>query len=217
MNLTIPKIFFTSDTHYNHKNIVSGCSTWGERGPDSSIHSKQNTRKFDTLEKHNEAIVAGINNIVGENDILYHLGDWSFGGYEFIPKFRERIICKNIHLRYGNHDEHIEKNKIIADKPSQDLFSSTNHIFWGNIASQEFYLSHYAHRVWPRSHKGTIHLYGHSHDTLEKHPYGKSMDVGVDAAFRLFGEYRPFSWYEVMAIMNKREILIVDHHNKYTS
>jgi len=31
-----------------------------------------------------------------------------------------------------------------------------------------------------------------------------SMDVGVDAAFQLFGEYRPFSLDEIENVMSKR-------------
>ena len=55
-------------------------------------------------------------------------------------------------------------------------------------------------------------LYGHSHDSLEYEAWGKSMDVGVDAAFRILGQYRPFSYEEIKAIMDKRDIKVLDHH-----
>ena len=116
MKLEIPKgvnVWFTSDTHYNHKNICRGVSNWAEgRG----------TRDFATLQKMNESIVNQINSKVMEDDILFHLGDWSFGGFESITEFRNRIVCKNIHLILGNHDHHIEHN--IDDV--QDLFASVN-------------------------------------------------------------------------------------------
>jgi calcineurin-like phosphoesterase family protein len=73
-------------------------------------------------------------------------------------------------------------------------------------------MSHYAHRVWPHHHKGSIHLYGHSHSNLDD-DWGKSMDVGVDAAYKRFGEYRPFSLDEVLKIMENKKIKIVDHHD----
>lgn len=76
---------------------------------------------------------------------------------------------------------------------------------------------HYSMRVWNGSHKGFIHLYGHSHSSLEHAPWGKSMDVGVDNAYRLFGEYRPFSLKEVVEMMSKREIEFIDHHDKNTN
>lgn len=82
-------IFFSSDSHYNHQNICRGVSTWPEgRG----------TRDFHSLGEMNDAVVSGINSVVGENDYLVHMGDWSFGGFESIVEFRKRIVCKNIIL-----------------------------------------------------------------------------------------------------------------------
>jgi calcineurin-like phosphoesterase family protein len=92
-------IWFTSDTHYNHKNICKGVTEWS----DADI----SCRDFQTIEEMNDAIVNSINKYVMENDILYHLGDWSFGGINSIWEFRKQIKCKNIHLILGNHDEHI--------------------------------------------------------------------------------------------------------------
>ena len=118
------RLFFTSDTHYNHKNICRGVSDWGKGGEFS-------TRDFNTLSKMNDTIVNGINEVVGQDDILIHLGDWSFGGIDSISEFRRRIICKNIHLVLGNHDHHILNNKVIADDmfdeySIQTLFSSVS-------------------------------------------------------------------------------------------
>ena len=97
------KLFFTSDTHYNHKNICRGVTSW--------THADGHTRDFPTLAKMNDTIVNNINSIVGQDDILIHLGDWSFGGFESISEFYYRLTCQNIYLILGNHDHHIEKNK----------------------------------------------------------------------------------------------------------
>ena len=116
MKLTLAphqRIWFTSDTHYKHSNICRGTSNWG---PDSK------TRDFDTLDHMNDTIVNNINHLVREDDVMFHLGDWSFGGYESIEEFRNRLLCKNIHLLLGNHDQHIERNK----GDIQKLFSSVN-------------------------------------------------------------------------------------------
>ena len=102
------KLFFTSDTHDRYDNICSATTRW-EKG-------EGNTRKFASLEQMNDTIVNNINEVVGENDILFHLGDWSFGGFEKIAEFRDRINCKNIHLILGNHDHHIERNKQLTDR-----------------------------------------------------------------------------------------------------
>jgi calcineurin-like phosphoesterase family protein len=68
------RLFFTSDTHYNHTNICRGISNWdGRRG----------TRDFNSLDEMNASIIDGINSTVGEDDVLVHLGDWSFGGFDY--------------------------------------------------------------------------------------------------------------------------------------
>lgn len=102
-------IWLTSDTHFHHKNIVRGTTTWGS-DPTKGDASVNHTRDFDTLEEHDEALIKNINAVVMPDDVLYHLGDWSFGGQEQVWNFRKRIYCKNIHLILGNHDHHIEKN-----------------------------------------------------------------------------------------------------------
>ena len=84
------RLYFTSDTHYNHTNICRGVTRWTD--------AEDITRDFKTLDQMNDRIVNGINSQVGQNDVLFHLGDWSFGGFEFIEQFRNRINCKNIHL-----------------------------------------------------------------------------------------------------------------------
>ena len=206
-------IFFTSDTHYNHKNIVRGTSEWKsfEEGG-----SHQRTRDFDTLEEHNEALVKSINSIVKENDILYHLGDWSFGGHENIKIFRNRLNCKNIHLIFGNHDQHIEPK----DSPYRGCFNSAQHVKQfslrlgtektGKYGKQGFFLSHYSHQVWNQHHHGVIHLFGHSHGTIKG--IGKSMDVGVDT-----NNLYPYHLDEILDIMKGKDIEIIDHHNKNTN
>ncbi len=99
------EIFFTSDTHYHHKNIVRGTTSWEKIEPSMGI---QRVRNFNTLEEHNDTLVNNFNSLVKENDTIYHLGDWSFGGHEQIKIFRNRLNCKNIFLIFGNHDQHIE-------------------------------------------------------------------------------------------------------------
>ena len=103
-------IWITSDTHYGHKNICRGVTDW--RLPDGLIPVEQ-TRDFSTIEKMNTAIVNNINSVVGQDDILIHLGDVSFNGFDQIREFYNRLVCKNIHLILGNHDTHIEKNRAI--------------------------------------------------------------------------------------------------------
>jgi len=69
------KVWITSDTHYSHKNICRGVTNW--RMPDGSVPVEQ-TRDFPTIETMNASIVNNINGLVGQDDILIHLGDWSY-------------------------------------------------------------------------------------------------------------------------------------------
>ena len=196
-------IWITSDTHFGHTNIV---------GPKVSSWSN-GYRNFDSLHQMNMALVEGINKYVKEDDILYHLGDWSFGGAQNIKHFRDYIICKNIHLILGNHDQHIIDKDIPFNGGTFnpiDLFSSVQDVKTISIGKMKIFLSHYSHRVWLGSHKGVIHLYGHSHSSIPD--YGKSMDVGVDVAFKMFGEYRPFNISDINRIMEKRDFIKIDHH-----
>lgn len=188
-------IYFTSDTHYGHKNIVRGESRW----PDDA-----GCRDFDTVKEMNDILVENINTTVGEDDVLYHLGDWSFGGLKNIFEFRQRLKVKTVHLLLGNHDENIRKNR----EGCQALFTSVSDYKEIKIESYTIILSHYSFRVWNRSHKGSWMLFGHSHNTLQGVNDIKSMDVGIDA----HPEFRPFSYEEIKKIMNKRKIINVDKH-----
>ncbi|MGN7127393.1 hypothetical protein [Methylorubrum thiocyanatum] len=49
----------------------------------------------------------------------------------------------------------------------------------GGRGGATIWLSHYAHRIWYRIHRGDLHLYGHSHGTIPDAPEGMSTDVGV--------------------------------------
>jgi|SRR6478609_5821047 len=203
--------FFMSDTHYHHKNIVRGTTSWSVT---EGEHFK--VRDFDTLEEHDDTLVERINSLVKENDELWSLGDWSFGGYEQIALFRKRLICKNIHLVFGNHDQHIEP----INSPYRKLFASCQYYKemslkvdrkWGQVQKVKLILSHYAFRVWNKSHHGSIHLYGHSHGTLPD-AGNRSMDVGVDT-----NNLYPYHLDEILDIMLKRSVHVVDHHNQNTN
>ena len=99
------KWWVIADTHYNHSNICDGVTKW----------TNGKTRNFATLEEMNAKIVESINKYVGVNDVLYHLGDWSFGGIESLWEFRKQIICKNVIIIPGNHDHHIKNNKVLPN------------------------------------------------------------------------------------------------------
>ncbi len=210
MKLTLntgQKLWFTSDTHYNHANICSATTKWTD---------PVTCREFKTLEHMNATLVGNINECVGQDDILFHLGDWSFGGFEQIERFRNQIVCKNVHIITGNHDHHIENDR----EGCQSLFSSVNKYLNLNVkwnvgtqyaGDQRFALMHFPIASWDNMARGAIHLHGHVHfNSNIRIGKGKMMDVGCDG-----NELYPIEMSEVLRLMGRQPIKSLfefDHH-----
>lgn len=79
------KIFFTSDTHFGHKNIIEYCN-----------------RPWSTVEEMNEGMVERWNSKVSAEDTVYHLGDFAMGPKENLG-WRQRLNGHVILIK-GNHD-----------------------------------------------------------------------------------------------------------------
>ena len=199
------QLFFTSDTHYMHKNICRGTTSWS--------NADGFCRDFDTLDQMNDRIVNGINSVVGQDDILFHLGDWSFGGFERIEEFRNRINCKNIHIVLGNHDHHIERDR----EDIRRLFTSVNQYLElevkGKDWEQNYVLMHYPIISWNKMNDGVIHLHGHVHLSADRRiGKGKTMDVGVDG-----NGLNPLHTSDIKRLMGSQPIksgFEFDHHIK---
>jgi len=203
---TNTNVWVTSDTHFSHKNICRGVTNW--RLPNGEVPVEQ-TRDFPTIEKMNTAIVNNINQVVGQDDILIHLGDWSFGGFEQIREFYNRLVCKNIHLILGNHDTNIEKNR----ENIQELFLSVSHYNTLEIGQFILQLMHYPISSWDGLNKGVMHLHGHCHlPTNRRFGKGQRMDIGIDG----HPEFRPYNVLrEVVPLLRHRpkvSEINEDHH-----
>jgi len=159
--------FFTSDTHYGHKNIIKYCS-----------------RPFANVTEMDEALIANHNAKIRPDDEVWHLGDFSFDRKP--AKYFHRLNGKKFLIK-GNHD-----GKEVLNLPWDGLFDYKEL----KIEGQLIVLIHYGMRVWNQSHRGSWHLYGHSHGTLPAH--GLSFDAGVDP-----NNYVPLSFDEVKAKMLK--------------
>jgi calcineurin-like phosphoesterase family protein len=207
------KLWFMSDPHYWHKNIAYGESVWNDK--------EDRCRYFDTTSEMSRLIVEEINNYVDEDDILFNLGDWSFGGIQNIWNFRKQLNVKTIHQINGNHDHHIIKNKelpnchrslngncvdyyddTIAKANAQDVFTSVNDYLEILIGKQKLCTMHYPFESWNEMGKGSIMLHGHIHG--EKYIKKNRLDVGIDNAFKLFGKHRPFNYNEILEIFKNR-------------
>lgn len=161
-------IWFTADTHFGHFNIVKYCN-----------------RPFKTLGEMDETMIRNWNEKVGNNDIVYHLGDFCLKEPD---KYLERLNGIIYFIR-GSHDKKIKVCSKIKEISEIKILNIPNN----NV----IVLCHYAMRTWARSHYNTWQLYGHSHGRLE--PQGKQMDVGVDC-----NNFFPVSFKEVENVMSKR-------------
>lgn len=172
--------FFFSDPHFGHRNFARGTSRW------ASGH-----RDFDTVEDMDDAIIERINAVVGPQDTLYCLGDFTMGGYADAARYRHRIKCANVHLICGNHDIRFRKNEL-----TRNLFLSISDYKEIEIGRQHIILCHYPLSSWNRAHYGAWHLHGHVHGAPVPAAYPWLLDVGVDT-----NDMRPYSFDDVERIM----------------
>jgi calcineurin-like phosphoesterase family protein len=162
-------IWFTSDTHFYHGNIIKYCN-----------------RPFSSIDEMNNAILNNFNSLIKQDDILFHLGDIAFANKYKTSEILSRVNGKK-HLIIGNHDseeaiDYLLEQKTIESARQTYLFKDKNILIW---------LSHFPHRAWDGSHRGALHLFGHCHGALA--PLGRSFDCGVDA-----WTYRPISLEQVI-------------------
>lgn len=146
-------IWFTSDTHFGHKNIIEYCN-----------------RPYRSVKGMNESLVRRWNHMVKPNDIVYHLGDVSFLRQEFTTPILEKLNG-GIYLIKGNHDRNWKAKNIIATFLECHL----------NHDGQDIYMTHHPHPTWPFEAQGGWHLHGHTHGNPPHDGWqANRMDVGVD-------------------------------------
>jgi calcineurin-like phosphoesterase family protein len=214
----VQKVWFSSDLHYNHKNICAGVTSWikPENWPipynewrdiktRRTFCTAHGLRDFKNLEDMNLTIINRINEKVTQNDILFLLGDIAFGGQGSIDKLMSQIICQNVHCIFGNHDKNLEKN---VDN-CQRYFKSCDYYKEIEVDGQFIVLFHYAMRIFNREHKSGWALYGHSHGKLPDDKNSLSIDCGVDTNL-----FYPYSFRDIKHEMSKKTFKPVDSHGR---
>ncbi|WP_139813065.1 metallophosphoesterase [Ensifer aridi] len=135
------------------------------------------TRPFSSFEEMDQAIIERTKERVRKDDLLFILGDFAFSkDDEYVRHCFHELPGRKV-LILGNHDLDRDGSvrKVIAKLP---WYQPPTHAMSTKEDGGFVWLSHYGHRVWPGSHKGSFHFYGHSHNNLP--PTGRSRDVGVD-------------------------------------
>lgn len=176
------EVWFTADTHFGHDKVIQYCN-----------------RPFASVEEMNERLIENWNSNVARGDLVYHVGDFAFCKTVEEVEAVSKRLNGSIHLIYGNHDW----------KPVQ---RAGGFIWKGDykriaVGKQKIVLFHYSLRVWHGSHRGTWHLYGHSHGSLRDDINSMSFDVGVDC----WG-YCPVLFDVVEQMMSTKEWKPIDHH-----
>lgn len=84
-------IWFIGDHHFMHRNII-----------------KYTGRPFESILIMNQIMIDRWNEVVGPNDLVYHLGDFIFGGKNLIKRFAEVLNGDKILIK-GNHDKNANR------------------------------------------------------------------------------------------------------------
>lgn len=132
-------LFFTSDTHFWHSNIIKYCN-----------------RPFMDIEEMNEEIIKRWNDKIEKDDLVFHLGDFAFCGPSQYKTLLERLNGKII-LILGNHDWRNIK---------EGYMSKFNGIYQQlriKVDDQRIYLNHFPFLCYEGSWRGVWQLFGHVH------------------------------------------------------
>lgn len=189
------KLFFTSDTHFNHTNIIKYCN-----------------RPFDNADLMNKALIEKWNSVVPADGVVFHLGDVSLNDRDGRLKKILSQLNGDIYLVIGNHEkdalrkEHARSHwKGIYD--IAEIFVKDEEITYGE---QHIVMCHYPMIAWNASHRGSWQLFGHVHGGLSNkgviNHSPAQLDVGVDCH-----NFFPISYQLVKEQITKQ---MLDHANR---
>lgn len=143
------KIFFTSDLHFGHENVI-----------------RFDNRPFDTVEEMDEEMIKHWNAKVGKGDIVYVLGDFIWKATTNEAASIIRRLNGQIILIKGNHDRFLHNaaaKKALAGIKNYDDICVTLE----DGTTRRCILSHYFIPFYNGHRYQAIHLHGHSHFTEE--------------------------------------------------
>lgn len=165
-------IFYTSDLHFDHNNIIKYCN-----------------RPFSSVEEMNTALITNWNARVTDNDFVYILGDFTLEGRDRALHFLKQLKGHKT-LIIGNHDTFAYKESFDADTVKLDCVIEHKAMckVYDPSVNKKIVLCHYPLAVWNGKEHGSLHFYGHVHNSTDKlYPYLYTIDgaynVGVDVHF----------------------------------
>lgn len=178
-------VFFTSDTHFFHEKLVP-------------------MRGFQSVDDMNDALVTAWNETVRPNDLIYHLGDVTFGKADASWEVM-RWLHGQKHFIRGNHDGVLDK--MVRKFPK--LATTYRQYHEIGVEGQRIVLFHFPILSWHGAHRGWWHLHGHCHGNLSPSQMnGPMLDVGVDNIDGM----RPWSMQDLHDYMKGWRWAPVDQH-----
>ena len=185
------KLFFTSDTHFHHKNIIKFCN-----------------RPFGDERIMDFALISNWNKVVPKDGIVFHAGDFAMTSrIDYIESIVSQLNGK-IYLTLGNHDLQNRFDRQVV----RDIFHQTDDMFYLTVRDEEldgghvnFQICHYPFLYWRR---GSYMLHGHVHSgpfstANEIVPYhSMRYDIGVDN-----NEFTPISYHQLKVILTKKSMI----------
>lgn len=193
MQKEIERAWFTSDFHHQHKKIVE----YTNRDVET------------TQEDHDEYFRDVWNALIRPTDTVFHLGDFSFSTKpERLIPYVQSLNGRKIFIK-GNHDTKANiKHYTSAGVECHDYLEV-------KIKGQSICMFHFPMVTWHRKQYGAWHLFGHVHGNMDPSlEQGKMLDVGLDSAYNILGEHRPFRFEEIAAIMQTKQDKQVGHHTQ---
>lgn len=169
-------VWFTADMHLGHANII-----------------RYSHRPFTTVAQMDEYLIAEWNKVVGNDHIVYHVGDFTLGTRSAALQYLERLNGV-IRIIPGSHDAWIPENVTWMANRYEILPALCEVEIGGRLVV----MCHYAMESWPLSHYGSVHVYGHHHGRM-KDGNKRRMDVGVDP-----NNFRPVHCNEVFTKLDAR-------------
>lgn len=173
--------FFLSDTHFGETRITPAFNPF--------------FRPFKSVEEQDDIMVERINEVVGKNDELYHLGDVAYT-VEGISCM-DRIKCQNRTLILGNYDvDKPEKMPLLQQAFNNMVFDSSELKVADDIW---VHMHHYPTKAVPHM----FNIVGHIHGLWKVQP--NMVNVGVDA-----WHFRPVSLDTILFV----KTAIEKHYDK---
>ena len=194
--VTADNLFFTSDTHYGHENIMK-------------LYCPNTRGHYANTDEMDADMIAKWNQKATSDSIVFHLGDFSmYDKHQRNHDILNQLVGLKIMI-LGNHDKMISRSR----EQYKKHFAFIGDYLEIKVGDdqQRVVMHHFPYGSWHGMHRGSWNLHGHSHGTYP--PFGKQLDVGCDSYFfENQNTCRLISYNEIETYMNAREIQCKDGH-----